>query len=382
MHFSLCSPGIGYWPLPPSPPTPRVGSILAAAVSAVVLAILWRSLPHNRRSGERTLFPTLGPATWLTFLSGLLVSWLAGFLFSPWPAGWLAWLPALLYLTSRIIDLFDGYVARRTRRATVAGAMLDIEFDGLGLLIAVALAVQYGQIPVWYLPLAVSRQLFVAGMWWRTRRGKTVHELPPSDNRRITAGCQTSFIAVVLWPILSPPATSLAAAVFAIPLLASFGRDWLVVSGAIDAGSPTYQRVRDVAKRIAEWWLPFAARVAGTATAVILLLRAAPNFTTWEVYFYGFGLQDLRTAVTVAAAISAVSLPFFALGIVGRLAAIVVFGLATLDIQASGLLWNSNALLLICAIVVFHFGSGCCALWQPEEPLLHTRMGEQETPSD
>ena len=347
---------------------------LASLASAVVLAVLWHSLRLNRRPNEAHLFTTLGPASWLTYAAGLSVAWLAGFLFSPWPVGWLAWMPALLYLASRLFDLLDGIAARRTGRVTEAGAMLDIEFDGFGLLIAAVLGIQYGQLPIWYLPLAVSRQLFIAGVWWRTRRGKPVYDLPPSDNRRITAGCQTSFIVSMLWPIFGPPALTLAAALFAVPLLASFGRDWLVVSGRIDDGSPTYQELRSIGKQVVERWMPLAARIAGTVVAALLLLRAAPSFTSWDVYLYSFGLQDARAA-GVFAVVLAAALPFYALGIVGRLAAIPVMLVAMLDIQASGLFWYSNGLLFACGFVVFHFGSGVFSLWQPEERLLHRQIG-------
>ncbi len=62
-----------------------------------------------------------------------------------------------------MVDLLDGYVARVTRRESRLGAILDMEFDGLGILIASAVAVQYDKIPAWYLLLGVARLLFVAG---------------------------------------------------------------------------------------------------------------------------------------------------------------------------------------------------------------------------
>lgn len=348
---------------------------MAAIVCVVVLALLWYVLPRNHRPHEDRLFTTLGFPTWLTLLSGLLIAYLAGFLFSPWPAGWLAWVPAALYLASRIVDLFDGYIARTTDRVTAAGAALDIELDGLGLLIAVLLGVQYGKLPVWYVLLAVSRQLFVAGIWWRRRRHLPVYDLPPSDNRRITAGCQTGFISVALWPVIGPAATTLAAVVFAIPLVASFGRDWLVVSGAVDPGSARYVRFRKASKQLLEQWLPLLSRIAGTVIAAAILMRGAPNFTAWEVYFDALGLRDLRILVLLLAAIFGLALLCYALGIVGRLAALFVIALAILDMQATGLEWQTNALLLVCAIVVFHFGSGRYSLWQPEEPFLHRHLG-------
>ena len=184
----------------------------------------------------------------------------------------------------------------------------------------------------------MSRQLFVAGMWWRTRRGKPVYDLPPSDNRRIIAGCQTGFIAIALWPAVAPPATTLAAGVFAAPLIASFARDWLVVSGAIEVDSTAYLRWRHRFKQAVEHWLPFSARVVGALVGAVILARAAPHFTTWEVYLYATGLQDLRLAAWILAIIFALALIYFTLGIAGRAAALVVIGLALLDMQASGVL--------------------------------------------
>lgn len=353
--------------------------VSSGIIMALMLGLLWRFLPRNHRPEEQRLFPSLGIGTWLTLLAGLLVAYLAGFLGGPWPSGWLAWAPAILYLSSRIVDLFDGFAARLTRHVTDTGAALDIEYDGLGLLIAVLLGVRYGQLPVWYLPLAVSRPLFVAGTWWRNRQGKPVHDLPPSDNRRITAGCQTGFVAIVLWPIISPPATTVAAIVFAIPLIASFARDWLVVSGAVDPESFGYRRTRALVKKTVEQWLPLAARAIGTAAGVIILLRAAPNFTTWELYLHAFGMSSLRSMVYLLVALFVLSLVLFASGTVGRLTALLIIALAVLDIQAAGFLWYTNGMLLVCAIIVFHFGSGCCSIWQPEEPLLRQRLGQEDS---
>ena len=43
----------------------------------------------------------------------------------------------------------------------------------------------------------VERRL-LAGLWLRKRRGAPIYDLPPSVNRRVIAGLQMGFLAVIL----------------------------------------------------------------------------------------------------------------------------------------------------------------------------------------
>lgn len=205
------------------------------ALSGIVLvyefALLWRFLPRNRAGEE--LSPSLGPATLLTVVRGVLVAFLAGFLLLPRPTESLVWLPAALYGLAALLDYVDGTIARLTDHVTTLGARLDVEIDALGILIAPLLAVIYGQLPVWYLLAGVARYLFVAGKWHRRRTGKAIHDLPAGPASRILAGVQMAFLAVVLSPLLTPPeATSLGVAVL-VPFLANFLRDWWHLTGRL-----------------------------------------------------------------------------------------------------------------------------------------------------
>lgn len=349
--------------------------VLALAMLCMQLGILWWSLRYNHRPAESTLLPFIGYGNALTLGRGLLACMLAGFLLAPLPPGALAWAPALLYTADRLIDYFDGYVARVTAGETKLGAILDMEFDGLGILIAIVLGVQYGKLPIWYLLLGVSRQLFVAGMWLRQRRNLPVHELPSSDHRRVIAGFQTGFMTIMLWPILTPQVTLAASYLMAIPLAFSFGRDWLVVSDRIDPRSPRYQAVRQGAKRVIEGWLPLVARLVGGGLAAVILWSGAPTFDDWTRYLGNAEAGFLLSLLPALIVLWMIAVPLVWLGVVGRLAALALFGLACLQIMATGWQWTGGGALLVCTVAVIHLGSGRFALWRPEERLLRIRLG-------
>lgn len=231
---------------------------LALIVLTYLLVVFGTHLKTNHRPGEETLLPSLGWGNSLTLLRGALVASLMGFLFSPRPPGWLAWLPGILYTLADAADYLDGYVARRTNYTTRLGETLDMSFDGLGVLAAATLAAQYGQVPAWYISVALARYLFLGGLWLRKRQGKPVYELAPNASRRLFAGLQMGFLAVVLWPIFTPPGTTVSAALFAIPFLAGFTRDWLTVSGALRPGKQPIHP----GQRALRQWLPVTVRAA------------------------------------------------------------------------------------------------------------------------
>ena len=192
--------------------------IWAPALSAAYLSmVLLRNFSANHRLGEDQILASLGWGNLLTLTRGLFVGAMAGLIFLPQPQDWWIWLPGTLYVLSDLTDFFDGYIARRTNHATLLGEILDMSFDGLGILVASLLAVRYGQVPPWYLAVAFARPLFVVGIWLRKKLGLPIFDLPPSMTRRIFAGMQMGFLAVILLPIFSPPAAHIAALFFGLP---------------------------------------------------------------------------------------------------------------------------------------------------------------------
>jgi CDP-diacylglycerol---glycerol-3-phosphate 3-phosphatidyltransferase len=338
------------------------------------LLLLHRSLPDNRRRGETTLFPTLGAANGVTLLRGCLLGVFAGFLLLPQPAGRLAWLPVLIYTAAALTDFVDGYLARVTDQPTLLGERLDIELDSLGALLAVSLAVAYGQLPAWALLMGLARYLFVGGLAWRKRRGLPVCDLPSSIQGRIVAALFMSFVAVVLWPVLDPTATRFAAIWFALPLAASFGRDWLVVSGRVDPSSPAYRVALGRLRRLLTRRLPVLLRLAASACFAALAVTALRSPDGLVGAFHWPGVLTAQASATLITVLGLVGLVSTLFGLEARLGALLLIFPAGASISTGGLNLV-NGLLLASAITLLHTGPGDWALWRPSDRLFLQRLG-------
>lgn len=365
---------------------------LAAIFSAMLLVTVWRVLPQNHRPGERTVLPHFGPGNHLTILRGVMIAFLAGFLLSPRPTGWLAWLPGLLYIAAALLDLFDGYFARRSNQVTRLGEILDMNLDGLGVLVACLLIVQYGQVPPWYLLVGLARYLFIAGEWILMKMNKPVYELAANPVRRPMAGAQMGFIGAVLIPVFSPPGTFLVAVLFGVPFLVVFAYDWLIVSGvlksALISGADSIRNVDPELSIFSNWvmpvrgtitrWLPLASRIAVVLLLIIWLIINLPFLIDqWASFANKMSALTAYPDIWLGLMLllTGVGLVFLALGAAGRLAALfIMVGLGMFQSLAS--LGPLEALLLIGATILMFLGTGPYSLWTPEEALITRRIGE------
>lgn len=349
--------------------------ILAALVIGVELWLLRRNLRKNHRQGEVSLLPTLGIGNVLTILRGLAYALMAGFLFAPRPGGWLDWAPAILYSFACLADFFDGYLARVTNHSTLLGEVLDMEFDGLGMLISVMLAVQYGQLPFIYLLIGVARPLFVLGLRLRKDRGLPEYPMTPSANRRMVAGVHMGFMMFLLWPIFAPPATNIAAFLFGMPVVLSFLRDWMVMTGVLDPASDGYLRLRRWSKTLLFGWLPPLLRIGAAALAVWILGRAIVDPEPWRSLLANLGSAGPAVMLILlgVASVAAVAAP---LGIAPRVAGIGLIAVSITDFLARTLILE-NGLLFAIGISLVLLGGGRLALWTPEEYIFHYRTGQR-----
>jgi CDP-diacylglycerol---glycerol-3-phosphate 3-phosphatidyltransferase len=324
-----------------------------------LLIVLRRNLLANHRVGELDLLPTFGWGNNLTILRGILLAGLTGFLFSPRPGGSIAWLPGILFTLANAADYLDGFAARVTNRSTRLGEVLDMSLDGAGVLVASILAVQYGQVPVWYLGVAFARYVFLAGQWLRSRLGKPNYELPPSIRRRLFAGLQMDFLAVVLWPLFSPPATTIAAFAFSLPFLVGFLYDWLTVSGVLKPGQAGlggwFAKISD--------WLPVGFRILILGLSAGIFIDNLQSFQIFPETYQVIILFELLVLLMIA------------VGAAGRVAA--VLGLVLLGFHQLQAGLSVNQMILIAAYgAVLFLGSGSVSLWRPEEILISRRAGE------
>jgi CDP-diacylglycerol--glycerol-3-phosphate 3-phosphatidyltransferase len=361
----------------------RTGAGLSWAAVALAIwlyqgAFVGRRLALNRRLGETAPLGKFGPGTNATLLRGWLLACLAGFLFAPRPSGLLAWAPAVIYILADVADFLDGYLARISGRATLLGAALDMEFDALGLLITVAIAVRYMALPVWYLPVGLARYAFMLGLWARRRAGKPIHPLPSSDSRRALAGLQMGALGIILVPALHPPVTTLGGVLLALPLLIGFTRDWLVVSGVVDVDSESYQRTRARIKLVLLHWLPVLLRAVVIASVVRLANVGIPASAQVNVGSSPLGLPLGAASVAALRLVELAAGAAVGLGFAPRISAVLL--LAPLLLRAAG---NGDSPALLAAVgasvVVLMVGGGAFSVWQPENQWSRRRGGEERT---
>ncbi len=327
--------------------------IFWGGISLVI--IIWQNigfyqkLTKNRKNDSSPLIAYIGIANWITLTRGVLIAFLSGFILMVKPDNWILWVPAILYLVASILDYLDGIVARITNSGTLLGADLDIDMDGLGVIVASLVAIHYGQIPLVYLLVGIARYLFLIGISIRRKRGLVVKSLPASPYRRGLAGAQMGFLVAVLFPVFKPPATSIAAIFFMTPFLISFLMDWLSVSN-----------FKNLSKIHAKWLqnLP-------------LLWRF--SMIIWAIMFIYNGLN----------------FPVNATIILFLLALLSISGIASRSAAFGSMIWSGFVLrqqpenvwfwiLLIISSLIFLSGSGRYSIWKPEDLILYHRFGEHK----
>jgi CDP-diacylglycerol---glycerol-3-phosphate 3-phosphatidyltransferase len=291
--------------------------------------------------------------------------------------GALAWVIVLLYTIADIADYFDGYLARRANHVTLLGGALDIEFDGLGMLVVILLAVSFGQLPVWYLALGLARYLFLFGLWLRHRFNRPVFDMTPSAHRRIFAGFQMGFLSVVLWPILPRPMAVIPGTLFAMATGLGFWRDWLVVSGTIHPAHPTYRWIQRALYQLFAIRLPLLWRALVVICMISMMSRLLPRLqpAPWYDLLASWGVPIPVFFTILLAFVAILATPLIGLGILPRIMAVAILLPIGFAIATQGLQWD-NTVALVSVVFIQLLGAGPYSLWPVEERYLYQRLGE------
>ncbi len=317
-----------------------------------VLFTLWRHTHLNRPAPDAPTYVTLGPANVLTTTRGLLLAFMTGLLCFGRPSVELRWLPGLLYATAIAADFADGLLARLTHHVSMLGEYLDMHLDSLGVLIASLLAVRLGQMPWWYALAGLARYLHLLGEAFLRRRGRSLAPLPPSPTRRALAGIQMSFLAAVLLPIFTPPATTVVGTALFIPFILGFVRDFLAVAGCHWAAHARWLNVA--------FWRRFALPLVRWITGGLLIVLSFWN-TVQRSSPPGWQLWSAIGLLLVA-------------GILPRLSAAALLALLGLQMTADSPDCLS-VLLTIGGTTILIWGGGRLNLWSPDETLFTHHLG-------
>lgn len=187
---------------------------------AVLGALLALTVRHLADHGQRRL----GPANHLTLVRAVLVALLAALVAEPGAVG--RWPLALGGALAFGLDGVDGWLARRTGTASPFGARLDMELDGLFVLVLGGLAITFAGAGPWVLAAGLARYAFIgaAAVWPFMAR-----PLPPTPRRARACGIGVGLLVGCLAPV-GPALSVLCAALGAAAIVGSFAIDvaWLV----------------------------------------------------------------------------------------------------------------------------------------------------------
>jgi CDP-diacylglycerol--glycerol-3-phosphate 3-phosphatidyltransferase len=349
----------------------------AAMIAAYTLWLLRSGLKLNYHPHQQVLLADLGGGTWITLLRGMLIAMVAGFLFQPRPGSssgnyWLSWVPGVIYLAAAGLDYVDGLMARISNHETRLGELLDIKIDALGLLIAPLLAVGYRQLPVYYLFVGIAFYVFRFAVWLREKIDKPCLELRPRPDARMLAGFQMGFVGIVLLPVFTPPATTIAAIIFMAPFLAGFIRDWAAVCGYLKTGPSLRARWEEGLDLFMTGLLPIFLRLLIVFALMILFKNtwtdAGLNRQAATNYFISPAGGTLLFWLLMLVSLMLV------FGILVRSAALFA-GLVLAWIMSQHETSWMQIVLFSSMIVLSLTGSGPFSTWQPEDKFIKKKLG-------
>ncbi len=179
------------------------------------------------------------------------------------------------------------------------------------------------------------------------------------------------FLSVILWPIFSPPATTLAAYIFGIPLLVTFVRDYLIMTGRLSIRASGYPQWEQTLNNVGHTFLLPVVRLMLPLTIVIAIItdrNLTEQFTriVADSQFPGFFLTAEITPI-----ISVILLVCVLSGILPRISALLFAGMLAAFLTISITPNSTGAVLFLLSLVPVIFGGGRLCLFPWEERILY-----------
>jgi phosphatidylglycerophosphate synthase len=188
----------------------KVGGLFALAI----LLALGRLRGHHP-------FAQFGTANQVTTVRAVLVVLVTGLIGESAPPR-VAATAAAAALAATMLDGLDGWLARHTEMASAFGARFDVEVDALLIQALAILAWRYGKAGPWVLLSGLMRYGFVAaGWWWPWMR----RPLAPTLRGRVICTVQTAALVLAIVPAITPPLSTVIAALALAALCYSFQVD-------------------------------------------------------------------------------------------------------------------------------------------------------------
>jgi CDP-diacylglycerol--glycerol-3-phosphate 3-phosphatidyltransferase len=180
------------------------------------------------------------------------------------------------------------------------------------------------------------------------------------------------FLAVVLFPLFSPPGTTIVATLFMIPFVVGFLSDWKLTSTGeepLDAFSRVFNQP------LLRRGIPLAIR---TSTAGLIGLGFLPEAMA-VIHDLGLGSFSFSMAASpvlwLVGMLGVGVILMVTLGVAGRVAALAAL-ISTGVLQNYAPLDLGHILLLVSATALFFIGSGVFSIWEPERRIIQRRAGE------
>lgn len=189
-------------------------------------------VPIIMRVNDYHPYRTFGLPNIVTFIRLIMVCLMAGLIVeilhsNTHQVGPVAWLFFGMAVFGIVLDGLDGYLARRLNLQSSFGARFDMEVDALQILCLSGLAMLLDKAGGWVLISGLLRYAFLMATWISPAFSRP---LPPSRRRKWVTVVQTSILSALLIPWVTPPWSSISAAIALGLLVYSFSADifWLL----------------------------------------------------------------------------------------------------------------------------------------------------------